>query len=315
MSKNDFLRRTELFLSTVEAGSISKAAQKEGMSAPQMSRELAQLERELGETLLVRSRSGARTTAKGAYFADAMAPLLVKLENIERTVRQSSRLEAVLAVPLSLSSTILPQWIAGFRQTFPDASLSLIIEEAGKSERVEIGAGRGAFDFKLEIARVPQEENLIAVKTASVPLVNIASPEYLSENGDVWAPDALTVHRLGIGEDALPGLGSLIEQVVLYRKDQRGEFFTLSTAHARHAQNVLALCAAVRAGDCIGIAVPRFLVESELRSGSLVEVLPLWRIESTSLWFMRPLTRYPSLLGQRLLNWLQESSRRTPGFE
>lgn len=62
------LRQLAYLVAVAEEGHFTRAAQKTHIAQPAISRQVIQLERELGEQLLIRERSGVRLTAAGHSF-------------------------------------------------------------------------------------------------------------------------------------------------------------------------------------------------------------------------------------------------------
>ena len=62
------LRVLEYFLMTAEEGSITHAAELLHVSQPTVSRQLMDLERELGKTLLIRTKKNISLTKDGLLF-------------------------------------------------------------------------------------------------------------------------------------------------------------------------------------------------------------------------------------------------------
>lgn len=80
-----------------------------GISAPQMSREISLLEKELNVKLLNRSATGVSPTKEGALFAEKMSPLITRLIQIERQAILSTRQEAIVELPPSLGNELFPK--------------------------------------------------------------------------------------------------------------------------------------------------------------------------------------------------------------
>ena len=188
MSKSDFLLRSRYFLRTLRSGSIGRAADSLGMGAPQLSREMAKLERETGSTLLIRSSSGVSATREGAAFAEWIEPLIGKLDEVEESVRAGATGESTLWIPGWLEAELFPAWLAGFRKVHPEARIV--------SREIVPGApaSRSAFSYRIAEERLPSDEGMIAVRIAEVPIVNAASPDYLAKAGDVLEPEGLGLH-------------------------------------------------------------------------------------------------------------------------
>ena len=70
------LRGIEFFLTVAEEGSISRAAERLHISQPTVSREMMELERELGKTLLVRTSRNVSLTPDGLLFRDTARDML-----------------------------------------------------------------------------------------------------------------------------------------------------------------------------------------------------------------------------------------------
>ncbi len=300
MSKSDFLLRSRYFLRTLRSGSIGRAADSLGMGAPQLSREMAKLERETGSTLLIRSSSGVSATREGAAFAEWIEPLIGKLDEVEESVRAGATGESTLWIPGWLEAELFPAWLAGFRKVHPEARIV--------SREIVPGApaSRSAFSYRIAEERLPSDEGMIAVRIAEVPIVNAASPDYLAKAGDVLEPEGLGLHEL-IVTDA-------VERPLVLRNLKSGEFRGVDLERATVSGSFITVRNQIRSAAGIAAGIPRFLIERELKRGELVEVLPEWRAEPEVLWFMRPPSRYPSLLGLQLPAWFREQAKRTPGL-
>lgn len=302
MAKVDFLKASECLMAAIRCGSIGLGADLLGMSTPQMSRDISRLEKELGVQLLIRSRSGVKATEEGAYFAERIEPLMERLEQVERSIQQAAGSEATLSLPLTEATELFPRWLSEFKEVNPEIKVSL-----GVSSAMSQG-GRSLFDFSVLISRHPRDESMIAIRICGVPLVNVASPDYLYDSGDVLEPESLSWHRLVYAplETEQP--------VVLRKTDECGRFAKVDLGSAERMDNLLAVKSAVLAGGGIGVSVPLYLVKNELDEGELINILPGWRIEPSVMWFLRPPSRFPSLVSQQLVHWFKERALNTPGL-
>ena len=80
-------RSLEAFCAAVEEGSISGAARRMYLSQPSVSERLAELEREAGTPLLIRSRRGVSPTARGETLYAMARHVLEEVREIESTLR------------------------------------------------------------------------------------------------------------------------------------------------------------------------------------------------------------------------------------
>ena len=85
----------QALLKTVELGNITQAAESLGYTQPAVSRMIAELEKEWGVTLLVRSRTGVRLTSDGAYLLPHIREVCTAQKNLAGHV---SHLRSVFGV-------------------------------------------------------------------------------------------------------------------------------------------------------------------------------------------------------------------------
>lgn len=108
-------------------GSFSAAARMLHMTPSAVSQQMATLEREVGLKLVTRSTGhGARLSAAGTTLAEHAAEILRRLSRAEAEMaalaaRRTGRIR--LGAFASVSATLLPPAVAGFRAAFPDLEL------------------------------------------------------------------------------------------------------------------------------------------------------------------------------------------------
>src|SRR5712692_5335834 len=120
------LDAVRMFVSVVQAGSLSAAALRMGVPLPTLSRRLRELERELKIQLLERSVRGARLTDAGARLYEHAVRGIDALADGEEAVRSDqARLRGRLR--LSLPTGFEPWWelLGAFQRQFPDIQLSV----------------------------------------------------------------------------------------------------------------------------------------------------------------------------------------------
>jgi LysR family transcriptional regulator, nitrogen assimilation regulatory protein len=99
------LRHLRYFVRIVEAGSFSRAAATIHVAQPALSQQIAELEEELGVSLLHRSARGVRPTAAGETLYREAAAILQQMEQLPGKVRSTGG-EAAGAVNLGMNSTL-----------------------------------------------------------------------------------------------------------------------------------------------------------------------------------------------------------------
>ncbi|MBE9640289.1 LysR family transcriptional regulator [Salipiger mangrovisoli] len=115
-----------VFECAARSGSFSAAAKAFNISQPSVSRNVAQLEREIGVALFERRSTGAELTDAGRELFHAITQ---GMSTILRTIKQIERRrhEEAGVVSLSVSGSFVAHWmaprLAAFTQAFPDVRL------------------------------------------------------------------------------------------------------------------------------------------------------------------------------------------------
>ncbi|MCQ6255106.1 LysR substrate-binding domain-containing protein [Pseudomonas sp. Q11] len=121
-------KQVEAFRAVMLSGSMTAAAESLHTSQPNISRLVAQLERNAGFKLFERVAGRLLPTAEGAALFADVERAFIGLHSLERSA-QNIRLAGtgrlrIAAVP-SLSLTVLPRVVQRFRQETPDVAISL----------------------------------------------------------------------------------------------------------------------------------------------------------------------------------------------
>lgn len=127
------LRHLRYFVSVAEAASVSKAALRIHISQPALSRQLHDLERELGIRLFARVGRGIRLTAEGEDLLARTRDVLTRAESLGTRARAlaegSIGVLRVGATPQVIQN-ILPGFLAEYKHSRPGIDIELV-EEGG----------------------------------------------------------------------------------------------------------------------------------------------------------------------------------------
>ena len=121
------LSALRLYTRVARLGSFSAAARECGLSQPQASRIVADLEADLGARLLSRTTRAVVPTEAGAAFLARIEPLLVALDEAENDVREDGTFRGVLRMSMPTSfgiRTIVPR-LAGFAERHPGLRIQI----------------------------------------------------------------------------------------------------------------------------------------------------------------------------------------------
>ena len=256
------LRHVGLFLKVAEVGSLSAAGRALGLPHSSVSRQLTQLEAELGARLVNRSTRSFSLTEAGVAVrreflkaADAHAAIEAALH----PDAPSGTVRVTLSHAFALGM-VLPT-LPAFTAQYPAVRVSLHVSnrrEELASEGFDIAIRNGASDATALIGR----------KLGSTPFIVVASPAYLTASGAPDTVDAIVRHAVLAFDPAeeRPARWTLV------RDGERRQVAITPVLSANDLQIVLG---ATELG--MGLAcLPQRLCRGALSAGRLVQCLPGW---------------------------------------
>jgi LysR family transcriptional regulator, nitrogen assimilation regulatory protein len=229
------LRHLRYFVRIVEAGSFSRAAAAIHVAQPALSHQIAELEEELGVSLLQRSARGVRPTSAGETLYREAAAILLQMDQLPGKVRSTGGVTEG-AVNLGMGST-LTSYLAGpfmesCRAALPKVALrfitanSLTIASRIEARTLDLGivfedeAVPGFLRRKLFrqrlflIHREPLPGSLETVSLAELskaPLVIAAQPNVLREAFDRVMAEANIVPNIVVETDSVFSMLSAVQ--------------------------------------------------------------------------------------------------------
>ncbi len=123
------LRHLRYFVGVAEDGGFSRAATRLRVAQPALSRQIRQLEEEIGVALLERKSSGVRLTRAGEGFLAEARAILERSEAAIRAAQSGEpRPPSVLKVAYvwGLFHSTVPAWLGRFRRGHPDVAVHLL---------------------------------------------------------------------------------------------------------------------------------------------------------------------------------------------
>lgn len=140
--------RLRAFSAVARRASFSRAAEELYVSQPAVSKQIAQLEAELGHRLLTRTARGAELTEHGRLLADYVLRAEALLSNARRALASAGNDEAG-TLSLAASGTpglyLLPKLLARFHDLHPDVEIEYDMSESEhalelvRAHRAELG--------------------------------------------------------------------------------------------------------------------------------------------------------------------------------
>lgn len=264
------------FVEVADAGGVTAAALRLGVSKSMVSRRLARIEGELGVQLLARSTRGAALTEAGATFRDHAARICAEIDVARETILPAGDLRGRLriAAPLSFGPSHLAPIFSEMARRHPNLHV-----HACYSDRVVDIISEG-YDCAVRMGYL-QDSNLIARRVGPISGILVASPEYIEAHGAPEKPNDILAHEaLMQGTESWHFMDG--EKIVTIRPQGRFK-----------ADNGTALIAGAIAA--LGVAtLPERLVREHLASGALVSIMKRYPVREAGVFIVRPPGQPPS---------------------
>lgn len=252
-----------VLLAIAQAGSLTAAAQKLGLTSSAVSKQVTRLEARLGTRLLHRTTRHVQLTEAGARFCERARLVMEDIESIEREFESREdvpRGTLRLTAPTVLGQVRVLPVVLTFQRRYPDVAV-----HAEFSDR-QVDLLEEGVDLAVRITAQPPP-NLVARRLDEDRRVLCASPEYLARRGYPRRPAELEDH------DCLVFVTGRPVDTWRLRATQGASHPTpVRVAGRLHLNNTLALRQAALEG--LGIAdLPHYLVEEDLQERRLESVL------------------------------------------
>lgn len=140
------LKTLRYFLTAVEEGSISAAAQRLRMSQPNLSRQISSLERELGVTLLVRGNRRLELTEEGAMLRRRAIEILELADMAKEEIGSADDVRGTIRIGGGEveGMRLVARAVRDFSYRYPNVRFQL---HSGNAEDVTDRLDRGLLDF------------------------------------------------------------------------------------------------------------------------------------------------------------------------
>ncbi|MCR4787491.1 MAG: LysR family transcriptional regulator [Lachnospiraceae bacterium] len=164
------LRHIRYFLAVAEEGSLTAAAEKLLIAQPPLSRQIRDLEEELGTTLFIRKNNGVTLTEAGVRFRQYANQILALSDrSIEDIKDMSGGLKGILYLAAVEGSApqIVSRWISDFSKVHPGVEYNLW---NGNTDDVVQRVRNGLCEIAVITAPYDQEE-LIGINVYKEPWV------------------------------------------------------------------------------------------------------------------------------------------------
>jgi DNA-binding transcriptional LysR family regulator len=261
------------FIAVADAGGLSPAARRLGVSKSIVSRRLFRLEEALGVQLLARTTRGACLTECGLTFREHACRVCTEMDIALETILPAGELcgRLRIAAPLSLGSTHFAPVFAELARKHPRLQV-----QASYADRFVDVVTEG-FDCAVRVGHL-SDSNLVGRRVASMRSKLVASPDYIRRHGAPETPDELLTHE------------ALLQGTETWRLLDGPRVITVRPHGRFKADNAVALAAAVVAG--VGIAKLPDLLTEAYPPEALIPVMTQFPVAPCGVYVVRPPGRH-----------------------
>ncbi|MCS3511081.1 DNA-binding transcriptional LysR family regulator [Pseudomonas grimontii] len=277
----------------VDKGTFVGAADALEMSKAAISRYVSALEERLGARLLHRTTRKLSLTEEGRQFYHQAREVLALMDQAEEAVSSAApEPSGVLRVNAPVSFGVLhlaPLWGA-FMSAHPNVELDISLNDR-LVDLVDEG-----FDAAIRIARM-ENSSLVGRRLAGTRMCLCASPDYLASHPPLRTLTDLAEHGVIAYTNFATGNEWLFDG-----PDGRVSVRTRSSVRCNNGDTCRSI--ALAGG---GIALqPSFMVGEDLRTGTLVEILPEYRSIELGIYVVYPTRKHLASKVRALISFLTE---------
>ena len=186
------LNDIRLFVTVVQAGSLTKAADLTGIPKSRLSRRLSRLEQDLGIGLMDRGKRGVRLNEIGEQFylhAQEMMRIAQTVVDSVQGELDSPRGLLRLSVSTEVAQGFLIPHLSEYVRLYPNVVLEVEVNNK-KINMIQDGV-----DIALRLG-LPDNDHVVARKLTDIEFGLFASEEYLAQYGTPQNPHELHEHAL-----------------------------------------------------------------------------------------------------------------------
>lgn len=292
------LRDWVIFVKTIEKQNLSLAARELGVSVSTVSKAISRLEGYVNTMLIKRDARNFEITSAGhiAYskaknLTESYQSLLAELMNPELSIQG----EVKFSAPSIVCQLLANHWISEYVTKNPMVKI-----EIKSRELFEFDYNLKNFDHvALNYGKIQRPE-LIHRELKSVEVISCASPKYIKENNFLDRPDNIDGHTL------------LMMKNFNSKNDlnfsKLNNVITLNKNHAPSiiSNDYLALFNLLIEGKGLLLDTPKWLVLTYINDGTLVRIIPDWRIDNIPVYLVWMHRTYYSPLFLDFISFIEE---------
>jgi DNA-binding transcriptional LysR family regulator len=299
----DRLNAMRVFVTVVDAGSLSAAADKLDMSRPVVTRYVAELEQWTGARLLHRTTRRLSLTAAGEELLPRCRQVLELAGDMQAAVRHPAEApsgQLRITASTSFAQAQLAGAVADYVRRYPGVAVDLVLLDRAVNlvdERIDL-----AIRVSAEI-----DPNLIARRLSVCRSVVCATPAYLKAHGQPQRVEELAQRNCLTHSYFGRSLWN-------FTRKADGQPVSVAVAGNLSTNDAASLMALARAGAGIAM-LPTYLTSGLLQSGELVSLFPDHEPQVLGVYAVYASRKHmPSAL-RTLLDFLAERFTEVPAWD
>lgn len=294
-------RLLEYFLTVAKERNITKSAEILHITQPTLSRQLTQLEENLGQQLLIRDKKGLKLTEAGMMLQRRAEEILDLIHKTEQELNEDDQMIGQLSIGIgetAVSFDFLPKVIEAYREKYPNVTYelytgnALLIKEKINQGLLDVGILIGTIDLEnFDFIRLPYADRQGLVVRKDHPL---AQKEFIEPQDLVGEPLFFNEKRIMLANEL--------------KEWAKGEYDQYQIIGGHNLiSNVLAM---VRQGICSVISIEGAIKYQNMQDLKFIPLKPLMTQESVLVWkkhlIMSPLTKKFIALVQEMKEEIDE---------
>ncbi|MFY4972167.1 LysR family transcriptional regulator [Acinetobacter baumannii] len=270
----DQLRAMGVFACVVEKSSFSGAARELGITTSAVSQQIRSLENEMDVILLHRSTRKLSLTEAGQAFFSSCQEMLAAAERGKIRINEL-RDDLIGDLRIATTPDLAVQHIIPALSHWMSAHRGLSVHFEVGHRYIDLIEER--IDIAVRMSSTAVEESDSVIPMAFVDQILVASPSYLNQTSPILHPNDSNNHEL-LSINAMNDSRSFN-----FQHAKTGEKLNIEMASRLQSNNLQVAKALCQQGH--GIARILYLdAQKELKNGSLIEILPDWKLPAFTLY-------------------------------
>ncbi|HAV5769340.1 TPA: LysR family transcriptional regulator [Acinetobacter baumannii] len=270
----DQLRAMGVFACVVEKSSFSGAARELGITTSAVSQQIRSLENEMDVILLHRSTRKLSLTEAGQAFFSSCQEMLAAAERGKIRINEL-RDDLIGDLRIATTPDLAVQHIIPALSHWMSAHRGLSVHFEVGHRYIDLIEERIHIAVRMSSTAVEESDSVIPM--AFVDQILVASPSYLNQTSPILHPNDLNNHEL-LSINAMNDSRSFN-----FQHAKTGEKLNIEMASRLQSNNLQVAKALCQQGH--GIARILYLdAQKELKNGSLIEILPDWKLPAFTLY-------------------------------